>query len=748
MTQDRLQQLAFLASIPVLLILLLAIWLAIQLRFGTEFVENWLPASAPSRVAMTDFSERFGNDQVLLLSWVGATLDDPRIQKATQQLEVLKAQNPEWPIASITNSQASVEALCNQLQNLSPAEAVRRLAGHAVGKDGSSFIAISFREYQPLDRDQIIAAAIQVACQLGIDQRDLVLAGEPYQTHIIDHYSRWSVERLVPISVVISLITAWLCLRDLRLTFMVLALAGIGQLVGMSLISALVGQMGAILVVVPTLLFTLTLSAAVHLIHYYVGCTIGHQSHPAVRGVEMGFLPCIMAAATTAIGFLSLTTSQLEPVYQFGTLSAIGMSISIAFLVILFVPACRIQEIRRCSVEGIVVKPLWAVGSLLNLAIEYATWITAIGFILLIFFAAGLWRLQSTTRFDSMLPPHHPCVTSLRWIEQHVSPIESLELVIGFSRQPQPLDVLQQLSIVTHLQESIEKHEVIHSSFAANCILPSVPRQQGSRATIRRSIFRRVLTNHWQSLEDASLISSDAGGDYWRITARFKTVTDADFHRLRSEIESLARKELDSMLPGATPQASLVTTGLRTVIETTNTTLIRDLVLSFATAFLLITPVMMLVARSVLGGILLMLPNLLPVILVFGAMGWLSIPLDVASILTASVALGIAVDDTLHCTHWYLQFRRKGSSATEAITEALQKCARPMFHTTLICTGAMIPFLFCEFLPTGKFATLMIVILMSAIIGDLILLPSILCSPIGSWIGSKRSEDDALSRNG
>jgi predicted RND superfamily exporter protein len=133
-----------------------------------------------------------------------------------------------------------------------------------------------------------------------------------------------------------------------------------------------------------------------------------------------------------------------------------------------------------------------------------------------------------------------------------------------------------------------------------------------------------------------------------------------------------------------------------------------------------------------------MLPNLLPVTIVFGAMGWLNIPLDVASILTASVALGIAVDDTLHCTYWYLRYRRAGQQATAAMMEALRKCARPMLHTTLICTGAMVPFLFCEFLPTGKFALLMILILSGALLCDLIFLPGLLCSPFGRWIGNSR----------
>jgi len=738
LSPDRLQKLATQVSIPVLLLLMVGLWYAVQLKFGTEFVENWLPASAPSRVALADFSDRFGNDQALLLSWRGANLDDQRIVEATRRLEQLKLDNPSWPITAITNSQQSVDSLCSKLQRISREDAIRRLAGHAVGSDGSSFIILLLRDYESKQRDEIIAAAIGVATQLGIDRQDLVLAGEPYQSHIIDHYSRTSVERYVPVSVLISLLAAWLCLRSLPVTLVVMALAGVGQLLGMSLISAIVGQMGAILIVVPTLLFTLTLSAAVHLTHYLFDCRARGELHPEARAVKMGFLPCVMAAATTAFGFFSLTTSDLEPVFQFGLLAALGTMLSISVLLILFIPATRIQELSARWVGSNAVRPMWFVEPLLKLMERRSNQVILGGLAMLLLFGFGLPRLKSTTRFDGMFPPEHPSVASLRWIEEHVSPIESLEFIISFPNQTQPVDLIEQLAIIDSLRTSVGQNEKIHSTFAASCVLPSVPREQGSRATVRRSVFRQMLKSDWESLEEAQLVSSDATGISWRVTARFKTTSDSDFHSLRSELETSIRSDLESVMPNASLRPGLSVTGLRTVIESANLALIRDLATSFATAFLLITPAMMIVARSFWGGILLMIPNLLPVVVLFGAMGWLSIPLDVASILTASVALGIAVDDTLHYTYWYLRYRRAGAPAKSAVGEALRKCARPMFHTTLICTGAMLPFLFCEFLPTGKFALLMILILTGALLSDLILLPGILCSSMGRWLGGRQ----------
>ena len=131
-----------------------------------------------------------------------------------------------------------------------------------------------------------------------------------------------------------------------------------------------------------------------------------------------------------------------------------------------------------------------------------------------------------------------------------------------------------------------------------------------------------------------------------------------------------------------------------------------------------------------------MIPNILPVTMVFGTMGLLGFSLDIAGILTASVALGIAVDDTLHFVCRYVQILSVDPDKKSAIIKTFVACSPAMVSTTLISCFAMSPFLFAEFVPTGQFAKLMIAMLMGAIIGDLVLLPSLLLSPLGRAIHS------------
>ena len=191
---------------------------------------------------------------------------------------------------------------------------------------------------------------------------------------------------------------------------------------------------------------------------------------------------------------------------------------------------------------------------------------------------------------------------------------------------------------------------------------------------------------------------------------------------------------------GANSIAKAEFTGLSPVMNETQKMLLRDLGASFSTAFLLITPVMMLIARGFWAGFLIMIPNVLPETLVFGSMAWLGFRLDIAGLLTASVAMGIAVNDTLHFVNWYAHRLSLGDSRSRAIEDTMSNCALAMVHTMLISCCSMLPFMFAEFTPTRQFACLMIAMIGSSILGDLVLLPALLLSPLGLCLMPRKSQ--------
>jgi hypothetical protein len=162
---------------------------------------------------------------------------------------------------------------------------------------------------------------------------------------------------------------------------------------------------------------------------------------------------------------------------------------------------------------------------------------------------------------------------------------------------------------------------------------------------------------------------------------------------------------------------------------------------SFLSAFLLIAVVMIFMLRGAKAGLVSMLPNLVPAIVIFGGMGWLGRVCDIGSMMTASVAMGIAVDDTIHFLSWFRRSLADGLSRHEAIGVAYQRCAPAMLQSTLICSLGLLMFAFSSFVPTSRFAYMMGSLLVVALIGDLLFLPALLASPLGRFFETAKPEN-------
>ena len=116
------------------------------------------------------------------------------------------------------------------------------------------------------------------------------------------------------------------------------------------------------------------------------------------------------------------------------------------------------------------------------------------------------------------------------------------------------------------------------------------------------------------------------------------------------ELGSRARQR---PVAGRHADRTAVYTGVVPIVYKAQRALLENLIQSSFWSFVTITPLMMFVCRSICGGAVVMLPNVLPVLVVFGGMGWLGIPVDIGSMMAASIALGVAVDDTIHYLTWY-----------------------------------------------------------------------------------------------
>jgi uncharacterized protein len=194
-------------------------------------------------------------------------------------------------------------------------------------------------------------------------------------------------------------------------------------------------------------------------------------------------------------------------------------------------------------------------------------------------------------------------------------------------------------------------------------------------------------------------------------------------------------------------EMDVVYTGIIPVVYKAQRTLLESLVESVAWAFVLIFVVMTCLlspARTLLSslsvrnvsqavgcGAVSMIPNVFPVVIIFGLMGHMGTLVDIGTMMTASVAMGVAVDDTIHFLTWFRRGLRAGLERKQAIFEAYRRVAPAMTQTTIIAGFGLSVFALSTFTPTQRFGTLMLTLLIAALIGDLIFLPALLASPLG-----------------
>jgi predicted RND superfamily exporter protein len=498
----------------------------------------------------------------------------------------------------------------------------------------------------------------------------------------------------------------------------------------------------------------LTLSGAVHLMSYYGDVSRWHKNHLGGRAMLLGLKPSLLASITTSLGMAALATSQLAPVREFGLYSAVALSVATLFMLLgfpqiadWFCGSGKVQsgdEGMLGSVDAQNLSDAAAHPAHVSLRAQayvrwmerYANVVAGLGLILMVVSFIGFLNLKSSTKFGDMFPRKSAIVRDMAWIEQHLGPIASVEVLLSFKSDCE-LDLFDRVTWVDKVAKQIRKSSDVGGVMSALTFLPPQPTSGSLRDVVKRSAMRKLLEKNLSALVEKGWVGESRDTQIWRVTTKVSAIADENYgvlvDRIRFEVNKVVVADGSSPVP-----FSVEYTGLSPVMHETQLMLLRDLGASFTTAFLLITPVMMLIARGFWAGLLIMIPNVLPETLVFGMMAWLGFQLDVAGILTASVAMGIAVNDTLHFVNWYARRLSLGDDRAQAIADSLTSCAAAMFYTMLISCCSMLPFLLAEFMPTRQFACLMIAMLSSALLGDLVLLPALLLSPLGLCLVPKR----------
>ena len=702
-----------------------------RIETNTEDVLQWLPDQSEARAEYDYFKQQFVSDDFVILTWPGCATDDPRLRKLS---DYLRKQDDEKLIDRVTSGYDVAKSLGKQL-GISRKAVVNRMRGVFFGtRNPDQTCVLVDLNHDGSKRRGDVMDFIKEGIQSveGLEFDSVSMAGYPFIATYIDQQLGNSYRMLMLPSILLATVISFLCLRNIVLGGIVF-LTSLGAATASVAIAPALGYMlGGLMSIIPALVFVLATSGSIHLMRYSLEA-IGDPN----RVLAIGWRPCVISTLTTAVGMLSLTRSEFPAIRQFGLFCAIGVGFALAFQLIM-VPWLLTrfgQPGLRQLAERKQRSTFW---SRLGGGVSMLRWPTVLVFVsILITGVLGLSLLKAEVEVEKLFRESSPIIRSLKKMETDLSPMDQTEVLLIFD-QPGTSRMYQRASYAREVQQEIEKLELVGAAYSLVSFLPKEPVIKRPRDVAKRSTFRSYLDRERENFADGGLLAIDHenNAELWRISVRFPFTEVVDFEKLRDQIKSAidrvakrAEARLSSEPQGDTTAFAVprvIYTGHGYLFHHAQLSLLKDLFFNFLLAFAIIAPLLVVILRSFKIGLIAMVPNIFPTVVVFGALGWLTYPVDMALAMTACVALGIAVDDT---THFLVRFRDFGGSLSniaDPICKTLEQCGPAMWHTTLIASASLMTYYFSSMLVVSRFAWAISLLLAVALVADVLMLPALL----------------------
>ena len=619
-------------------------------------------------------------------------------------------------------------------------------------------VSLTLSDAGAADRKATIDALFAAAAGVGVAPDELRIGGRTVTALALNEaIKRTAFNRSVPwwnlwerspvlLSFLISAALAFWLLGGVGVGLAVLGGTVVAVFSSLSLVPLTGGGMNMVLVVMPSLLMVLTLSAGVHLVNYFRRAAAIDPATAVARALATARTPTVLASCTTAVGLASLAVSPLVPVREFGVYSAIGCGVML-LVTLVGLPALLAHLEAKPKPEG-AGHAAWERFAALLVERRHVVVLGCLAVAAV--FSLGLTRFRTETKVIKYFPETAKVVRDYDYFERHITGVIPVEVVVRFDADlvDSPESAFtDRMELVRRVTERVRSHPEISGAISLASFRPpaeSLPEGAGTFARLRYN--RRAAETERRVKEDpgaAGFLSvaetpapgggddealAEPGDELWRIGAQANILTDVDYAVLTADLEGIAAETL-----AATPGSGYAVTGLVPLFLRTQTAVLDGLISSFGLAFAVIAVVMSVVLGSVRAGVLSMLPNILPVTSVFGLVSWFAVPVDIGTMISASVALGIAVDGTLHLV---AAFRHAAPELDrrQAAADALVACGPALWQTSLIVGLGLLVLAPAELLLVSRFGWLMAALIAAALVADVVLLPALLAGPMGGMI--------------
>ncbi|MBD0833523.1 efflux RND transporter permease subunit [Aestuariibaculum sediminum] len=566
--------------------------------------------------------------------------------------------------------------------------------------------------------------------QTGLDVR---VSGMPYirtlNAQIIVDEIGW----FVGAALLVTSLIFFFFFRSFRATFISLIVVCIGVMWTLGILGTLNYEITVLTALIPPLIIVIGIPNCIFLINKYQNEVKkhGNKVKSLQRVITKIGNATLMTNVTTASGFATFILTESTLLKEFGIVASLSI-IAIFILCLLIIPIIytflpfpkdrHLEHLNKRWIGGFVD---WMERMVKHERIAiYCT-----GLVLLIVSIIGIYQIKITGSLIEDMPQNSDFVNDIRFFEKEFDGIMPVEIMIDTKRKKgvmklttlKRMDALQEaINEIPELSKPISVVDLVKYSkqayYNGNTKYYQLP-------TSQENSF--ILSYAKNSSSNVDLLKNfvDSTGQYARITTFMKDIGTEKMERIEENLQT----KIDKLFPGERYQVTM--TGKAVVFQKGTKYLVKNLVISLSLAILLIAVFMAYMFRSVRMIVISLIPNLLPLLVTAGLMGYLGVPIKPSTILVFSIAFGISVDDTIHFLAKYRQeLQARHWKIKPSVYGALRETGVSMFYTSIVLFFGFSVFTISSFGGTVALGALVSATLLFAMLSNLLLLPSLLLS--------------------
>ncbi|MFH1885836.1 MAG: efflux RND transporter permease subunit [Pseudomonadota bacterium] len=521
------------------------------------------------------------------------------------------------------------------------------------------------------------------------------LAGTPVLTHVLKTWMLHDMGRFLALAVLSIAVFLFIIFRSFTAVILPLFTVILALFSTLGLMAATGTPLKMPTQILPTFLLAVGVADSVHILAIFFRRMGAGESREDALAHALGHsgLAVVLTSLTTAGGLLSFASAEIAPIADLGIFASAGVILALVYT-LLFLPAAlaiipvraRVRS-RESAENSIFSRFLTSVG---DFATGHPWKIVAVAALLTVVAGLGATRLHFSHAPITWLPEDSEPRLAAEFVDEKMRGSVTMELVVDTGREnglhdPALLSEMASLGqwaegysqgnlFVGHTQSLADVIREINQALHEN--RPEFYRVPGDRALVAQE-FLLFENSGSDDLEDVvdSLFSKA------RFSIKTPSLDAVEYVGFANEMEKRFQDSLGD-------KAEITTTGFLTLLFRTLYAVMHTMVKSYITAFVIITFLMILLIGSVRVGMAAMVPNILPILVCLGFMGWMGVSLDTFTILVGSIAIGLAVDDTIHFMHNFRRYFQIRGDARLAIHDTLQTTGRALFFTSaILCFG-------------------------------------------------------------